>query len=213
MKISLTAVARTVGITALVGMSVTGCHSTAKPAAEQSGSSTTASSTASGSASSSAPSSAVDQAADYSALLIKGTDINAPEVFTAGPPVQNPDGKPGVATTFSNPDGSHKIVDTILILPDAAAAAGALESAKTALATSVVEGNGAAAPAETGAAGTTVAGNSPDGSKSVTVLLFTEGKAFTTLEFDGPVNVSVPLDFVNDVAQKQHAAIKSGLPG
>ena len=213
MQMSMTAVARMVGITALVGVSVTGCHSAAKPAAEQAGSSTVDSSTPSSSASNSASSSAVAQPADYSNLLIKGSDINAPEVFTASPPVQNPDGKPGVATTFSNPDGSHRIVDTILILPDPSAAASALESAKAALARSVVEGNGAPAPAEAGSAGTTASGNSPDGAKSVTVLLFTEGKAFTTLEFAGPLNVAVPMDFVTDVGQKQHTAIRDGLPG
>ena len=58
-----------------------------------------------------------------------------------------------------------------------------------------------------------VSGTSPDKSKSVTVLLFTEGKAFVTLEFDGPADSLPPQDFVNDVAQKQDAAVKKGLAG
>ena len=58
-----------------------------------------------------------------------------------------------------------------------------------------------------------VAGTSPDKSKAVTVLLYTEGKAFVTLEFDGPTDSLPPQDFVNDVAQKQDAAIKKGLGG
>jgi hypothetical protein len=46
-----------------------------------------------------------------------------------------------------------------------------------------------------------------------TVLLFTEGKAFTNLEFDSPPNDPVPPQFVTDVGQKQDAAIKNGLHG
>jgi hypothetical protein len=36
--------------------------------------------------------------------------------------------------------------------------------------------------------GTLFSGSSPDQSKSVTVVMFTQGKAFTTLEFDGAPN-------------------------
>jgi hypothetical protein len=206
MRISVMAVAGMVGASALVGVTVAGCNSNSKSSTASSGSA--ASTTTSGS--SSASSSAQAQPADYTGLLIKATDINAPEIFTASPPIQNPNGNAGVATTFSNPDGSHLIGDTILILPDPSAAASALDSAKAALGGSV---SGTPGPADVGTGGTTVSGNSPDGSKSVTVLLFTEGRAFTTLEFDGPPNAAVPPDFVTDVGQKQVTAIKSGLPG
>jgi len=204
MKISVMAVAGVVGATALVGVTVAGCNSNSQPATAPSGSAapTTASS-------SPAPSSAQAQPADYTQLLIKATDINAPEAFTASPPMQNPNGHPGVATSFSNPDGTHVIGDTILVLPDPSAAASALDSAKTALGGSV---NGTPGPVDIGSGGTTVSGNSPDGSKSVTVVLFTQGRAFATLEFDGPADAAVPPDFVTDVGQKQVAAIKNGLP-
>ena len=43
--------------------------------------------------------------------------------------------------------------------------------------------------------------------------MFTEGKAFVTLEFDGPVDSLPPEDFVTDVSQKQDAAVKKGLGG
>ncbi|MEI6252961.1 MAG: hypothetical protein WCP30_09170 [Mycobacteriaceae bacterium] len=201
MKNSMTAVAGVVGVTVLVGLSVSGCQTESK----QSGSGTSSSS-----ASSSASSSVSAQPADYTALLIKDTDIKAPEVFTASPPLQNPNGKPGAATSFSNPDSTHVIGDTILILPNASDAAGVLEAAKKALPDAVA--NATPEPVDVGTGGVTVSGNSPDGSKSVTVLLFTEGKAFTTLEFDGPPDQPAPPDFVIDVAQKQHAAIKNGLP-
>jgi hypothetical protein len=58
-----------------------------------------------------------------------------------------------------------------------------------------------------------VSGTSPDGSHAVTVLLFTEGKAFTNLEFDSPANDPVPAGFVAGVGQKQDTAIKNGLHG
>jgi hypothetical protein len=142
--------------------------------------------------------------------LINATDITAPEEFTASPPVQNPDGQAGVSTSFSNSDGSHVITVTILILPDPAAAAGALDSSKAQLAGSLGR---PPQPSDVGTGGTTVSGKSPDGSKSVTALLFTEGRAFATLKFDGPPIAAAPPDFVADVGQKQAAAIKTGLPG
>src|SRR5258705_1917333 len=198
-------VAGVVGASALVTVTVAGCNSDSKSSTAPSGSA--ASTTAS---SSSASSSAQAQPADYTELLIKATDIDAPENFTASPPTQNPNGKAGVATAFSNPDGSHVIGDTILILPDPSAAASALDSAKAALGGSV---SGTPGPSDIGTGGTTASGNAPDGSKSVTVLLFTEGRAFTPLEFDGPLDAAAPPDFVTGVGQKQVAAIKNRLPG
>ena len=103
------------------------------------------------------------------------------------------------------------IGDTILILPDASDAAGVLAAAKAALPDNIA--NPTPEPVDIGTGGVTASGNSPDGSKSVTILLFTEGKAFATLEFDGPPDQPAPTDFVTDVAQKQHAAIKKGCPG
>lgn len=204
MKKSVVAVAGVLGASALAGMTVAGCHSssTSSTASSTSAASSTASSSA-------ASSSAQAQPTDYTALLIKATDINAPEVFTASPPIPNPNGKAGAATSFSNPDGTHVIGDTILVLPDPSAAAGVLDAAKTALGGSV---SGTPGPTDIGTGGTLVSGNSPDGSKSVTVLLFTQGRAFATLEFDGPANAAVPPDFVTDVGQKQVTAIKTGLP-
>jgi hypothetical protein len=67
--------------------------------------------------------------------------------------------------------------------------------------------------AEVGVGGVTISGLSPDRSKGVTVLLFTEGKALVTLEFDGPSFALAPQEFVTDVGQKQDEAIKKGLGG
>jgi hypothetical protein len=43
-------------------------------------------------------------------------------------------------------------------------------------------------------------------------LLFTEGRVFVTLEFDGAPDDPVPPDGVIDVGGKQDAAVKNGLP-
>jgi hypothetical protein len=153
---------------------------------------------------------ALAQPSDYTGLLIRASDIAAPESFTAAPPISNPDGQPGAMTTFSDPNGTHVIVDSIQILPDPAAAVRALETAK---ATTDGYVHGVPEPIAVGTGGTTISGPSPDGSKGVTVLLFTEGRAFAELEFDGPPDALVPPDFVTDVGQKQDTAIKRGLAG
>jgi hypothetical protein len=156
-------------------------------------------------------SSAAVKPADYAKLLIQATDIVAPEPFKASPPTENPNGQPGVATTFSTEDGIHVIHDTIQVLADGAAATNALNAAKGAQANTVKHPS--TQPANIGIGGTTVTGNALDHSKGVTILMFTEGKAFVTLQFDGPVDSLAPPDFVNDVGQKQDAAVKKGLGG
>ena len=204
MRISQTVVAGAAAATVLA-VSVAGCGGNKTSSPSKSGSATSATST-----SSSAPTSSVHPT-DYAGLLIQATDINAPEPFNASPPTNNPNGQPGVATTFSTQDGSHVIRDTIQVLADPAAATNALNSAKAG------QGNTIKDPqtdsSNVGAGGTTLSGNSPDGSKGVTILLFTEGRALVTLEFEGPPGMLPPPDFVLDTGQKQDAAVKKGLGG
>jgi hypothetical protein len=194
MRISLTLVAGVAVATALAGVSAVACGSHSKPSTAKSGSA----------------SSAPAHSNDYTALLIKASAINAPETFTASPPIKNPNGQLGAATTFSDQDRTHAIIDTIQILSDPAAAANALNAAKAARSESL---RGKPVPINVGAGGTTISGSSADRSKGVTVLLFTQGKALATLEFDGPSYVLAPSDFVTDVGQKQDTAIKQGLAG
>jgi hypothetical protein len=220
MRISLTALAGVLAATTLA-VSVAGCGSTPSSSTTKSGSATSATSaTTTGSA---GPSSAAPaQPSDYTGLLIQVADLDAPIPFTAGPPTNNPDGQPGVAITFSSqaqPEDQNGLTvkevhvrDTIRVLPDPAAATTALNSAKT--------GQGSVAndpktdSANVGTDGTVLSGKSPDGSKGVTVLLFTEGRAFVTLEFVGPVDdPPPPPDWVTEVGQKQDAAVKKGFGG
>lgn len=204
MRISHTAIAGLAAAAALTA-SVTGCagKSTAPPSTSKSAGAPTSSSSAPASSSASA------QPGGYAGLLIQASDIDAPIPFTGSPPTANPNGQPGVATTFSTDDGSRVIKDTILVLADPAAATGALNAAKSGPAIK----NPTTQPSSVGTGGTTLLGNSPDGAKGVTLLLFTEGKAFVTLEFDGPRDMLAPPNFVTDVGQKQDAAVKKGLGG
>lgn len=193
-----------VAATAIV-ITTAGCGgSTSTSASTEASTSKSASSTSA--TSSAAP--ATEQ--DYSGLLIPAEDVVAPgDTFTAQEPTVNPAGNPGVATVFSNADDTREIGDTIFVLPDAAAAATAFQGAVGAFASSVTGGTAEAAPV--GTAASMISGMSPDGAKAVTVLVFTEGTAFVTLQFDSLPDDPVPTEFVLDVAQKQDEAIKAGL--
>jgi hypothetical protein len=195
MRISRPVIAGVIVASMLTGASVAGCSSHSKSSTPPSGSTT---------------STHAAQPGDYTSLLIKASDIDAPEPFTASPPVKNPNGQQGATTTFTDQDHSHTIIDTIQITLDPAAAANELDSAKAVHHEALL-----AKPlsADVGVDGATISGTSPDHSKGVTVLLFTEGKAFVTLEFDGPSFALAPPDFVLDVGHKQDDAIKKGLGG
>jgi hypothetical protein len=210
MKTPVIALAGLTAAAALVGMSATGCSSKSdKATTSSSSSSASATSTSSAGSQSSSPEA---ESGGYAKLLIKAEDIALPgDTFTAAPPTENPNGKSGVATVFSNQGDTREIGDTIMVLPDAAGAATALDGARSSLGSAVTGGD--AQPAAVGEGGTIVSGTSPDGSKSVTVLVFSEGKAFVTLEFDGKPEDPVPPAFATDLGQKQDAAIKSGLAG
>jgi hypothetical protein len=207
MRISQPMVAGVAAATVLA-LSVAGCGSNKAPSPTKSGSAT---SSTSAPAPSSSASSAPAQPNDYTGWLIQATDIDAPVPFTGTPPTNNPNGQPGAATTFNTQDNTHIIKDTIQVLPDPGAATNALNAAKSG------QGNAIKHPTteatKVGTDGTVVSGNSPDNAKGIAVLLFTEGNAFVTLEFDGPPDTLPPPDFINDVGQKQDAAVKKGLGG
>jgi hypothetical protein len=199
MEIARVTVAGWALATLVVGAVTTGCG-TGNNASSPS-SSASVSSAASGTAAPSA------QPTDYSALLIKPSDIRD---FTAPqPPVLNPNGAPGVQQLFANSDNSRRIGDAILIVADAATAAAGLENTKGNYGSKVT---GIWQPADVGSNGVIITGNSPDNSQAVTVLLFTEGKALVSMEFDGAPNEPIAPDVAKDIGRKQDAAIKSGLP-
>lgn len=205
MRTSRTVIAGVAATTALA-VSVAGCGGNKpQPSPSKSGSATSAPSSPSSAPASSAPA----QPNEYAKLLIAPSDINAPVPFTAAPPTGNPNGQPGVTTTFKDDDGSHAIKVTIGVYDDPDSATNALNEAKGQQGGVIKDPS--TQPSNIGSGGTMLMGNTPDRSKGVVILLFTEGKAFATLEFDGPTDTLAPPEFVNDVGQKQDAAIKKGL--
>lgn len=211
MRISRALIAGVAATTALA-VSVAGCGNNKwQPSTSKTGSPTSATSATSGASSAPPSSAAPAQPNDYARLLIQASDISAPVPFTGAPPTSNPNGQPGVATTFKDDDGSHAIKVTIAVYDDPEAATNALNAAKGQQGGAVKDPT--TQPSNVGTGGTMLMGNAPDRSKGVVILLFTEGRALATLQFDGPTDTLAPPDFVSDVGQKQDAAIKKGLGG
>jgi hypothetical protein len=155
-----------------------------------------------------APTSKTAAASDYSNLLIKPDAIGVPdETYTARPPTLNPHGVPGASTAFVNQADTRAVGSTIFVLPTADVATESLNKATQALGTVI---NGATAhPAPVGANGTTASGRSPDESKAVTVVMFTEGRTFAVLKFDAVQGDAIPAPLTTQVAQRQDAQIKA----
>jgi hypothetical protein len=187
------------GATVLV-VGLTGCTATGPtPNPPLSTPSTTASST---------PTSAA--APDFKKLLIEPGDISdTSDTFAIRSTTVNPDGRHGVNAFFVNQDDTRAISVTILILPDPAAASTALNATVDSIGTAVIGGE--PEPAPVGTDGCVVSGTAPDGSKALTVLLFTEGRAVVRLEFGSAAGDPTSAQFVTDVGQKQQIAIRTGL--
>jgi hypothetical protein len=146
---------------------------------------------------------------DYSALLVNPNDVTDSTAYSASAPVQNPNNQQGVSAVYTHRDSTRQITETVLVLPDAAAATGAMNASQAEMANRIA--NAKTQPVQVGTGGTLLAGSSPDGTKSVSVLLFTQGNAAATVEFDGPPGDPAPTEFVEDLGQKQDAAIKNAV--
>jgi hypothetical protein len=128
--------------------------------------------------------------------------------YSAGAPIQSPDGQVGVTTVYTHRDGSRQIKNTILVFPDAGAASAAMDGYD--VTQRVV--NGKTQSAAVGNKGTVVSGTSPDGTQAVSVLRFVEGNTLTMVEFAGSPRDPAPIDFIVDYGQQQDAALKGGPP-
>ena len=207
-----------VASTLVVGVAVTGCGSDKSSAPSSTTSSATSStSSSSASPSSAAPSSsgAAGQPSDYNNLLIKPTDIVVPgDTFSllTSSPLASPGGVSGL---FTNQGNSRSVDIGIFVYPDAGAAIQARDMTVTGLTDpDIGVKGGTPTPVDVGNGGTMAVGTTtkPDGPKSKASVIFAEGKATVTINFESPANDPVPQDFVLDVAHKQDAAIKAGLP-
>ncbi|BBY65479.1 hypothetical protein [Mycolicibacterium helvum] len=148
---------------------------------------------------------------DYTRLLLQAGDISATgDAYVAQPPTANPDTRPGAEVLIVNQEQTKAVSILIVALDSPAAGPSALAEAQASLAKSV--NPGPPRPSIVGTGGTVVSGNSPDGAKSVTVLLFTEGSTLARIEFDGLPGKPADADFVTNVGQKQAIALRVGLP-
>jgi hypothetical protein len=146
---------------------------------------------------------------DYSALPIHPNDVTDSTAYVLAPVTLIPNGQPGVEAIYTHRDSTRQIKNTILVLPDPAAATAALSQAQGNVANLMA--NEKTQPVQVGTGGTLLSGTSPDGSKSMSVLLFTEGNTATTVEFDGPANDPVPTDMAVEFGQRQDRAIVNAL--
>ncbi|WP_156618625.1 hypothetical protein [Mycobacterium sp. 852013-51886_SCH5428379] len=149
--------------------------------------------------------------ADYTSLLITAEDIDAPVEFIAEPAKLNPDGTQGAEQVFATADKAATITINIFVMDNPEQA--------TALKAKTLEGmgtinTGTPEPAPIGSDGTVVNGTTPDGSRGSSALMFTEQNTFTTISFDSaPGDTSAPPpDFIDQIGNKQLAAIQEGLP-
>lgn len=149
------------------------------------------------------------QPSDYGFLLIKSNDVGG-GLTAPQSPMLNPNNAPGVAQLFANADSSRRLWDTITVAADPSAAAAELASTQGGYNGKVT---GSWQPLAVGANGVTISGTSPDNSQAMTVLAFTEGRALITLEFDSAPTDPIDPALALDVAHKQDAAVKAGLPG
>jgi hypothetical protein len=203
-----------VGLTAtaiLVSATLVACGGDkSTPATSTSSSSSTASSSAAASSSTTASASPSAGQTDYNSLLITPGDVG-PSASVDGPPIANPGGLTGVGQTFKNPDGMRTIVDTIAVYPDAAGAAPMIPAMKDELAKKI---NGAQQPIDIGTNGFMAAGVAADPSKQMEIseVVFIEGRTVVDLESDCTAGNPTPNGVMLDLARKQDAAIKKGLP-
>jgi hypothetical protein len=148
---------------------------------------------------------------DYTNLVVPVADISAvsPEPFSIAKPPSPTVGSPGAQASFTDSTGARVIFINVFVQPDAAAAVNAMNGTLGSVNSAVA---GDPQPIAVGDGGTLIAGAAPDNAKSVSVLAFTEGKASVTLQFEGPPDDAVPVDFATAVAQAQADTIKKNLP-
>ena len=153
--------------------------------------------------------SAAPLSGDFSNLTVDPNVVTDSTAFSAATTVLDPDGQPGVSTIYAHRDGTRQITNNVLVLPDTASATSTISGFQAGLGGKIA--NAKSQPAAAGTGGTLVSGKSRDGTKSVTVLTFTERNTATEIEFDGPANDPAPNDLVTQYGQQQDSAIKTQL--
>lgn len=189
-------------VTIVIGATTSGCGGSNKTSPPSSSATTSSSSTV-------VTGPPPGQPTDYGSLLINPSDVGG-GLTAPQSPMLSPNNAPGAAQLFANADSSRRVWDTIVVTADTVAAAAELATNKAGYAGKV---SGTWQPVDVGINGTMVSGSSPDNSQAMTVLLFTEGKAAVTLEFDSAPGDPFDPAVVTDIGRKQDAALKKRLPG
>jgi len=141
---------------------------------------------------------------DYTSWVIDPNVVVDTLAYTADAPAPNPGGLPGATVVYNHRDG-RTITDSVWMLADPAAATAAVAQAQS----TVTILNPKMEPVAVGTGGQLISGTSPDGTKSRSLLSFTEGKAASTIEFTGPLNDPVPTEVAIEIGGAQDALIKS----
>jgi len=122
---------------------------------------------------------------DYTVLLVNPNEVWDSTAYSAGAPVLNPNNQPGVEVVYTHRDGSRQITETVWVLGDPASATAAMNAAQSDAAGQIA--NETTQAVQVGTGGTMLSGTSADGSKAVSVVLFTQGNTASAIKFTGPV--------------------------
>lgn len=148
---------------------------------------------------------------DFAALLLQAGDLSdTDDTFALRSSKEDPNGLHGASALFVNQDDTRAVSVTIANYPNSAVATSTLREAVATAGTVVTGGN--PAPLEVGTDGTVIRGTAPDGAKSVTLALFTEGPMLARLEFDSATGDTTSDRFVTNVAKLQQIALRVGVP-
>ena len=202
----------TIAIAALVCAAAIGCDSSVGPDTGAASTPPATLPTVPSAPTTTSPSAKPDEAKiDYARLLLEPGDLSdAEDTFAARSTTPTgPDGRPGASALFVNQDDTRAISDTIVIYPDAATASSTLRDALPTLGSTIT--GATSRPAPVGTDGTMAVGMSTDGSKAVTLLLFTQGPALVRLEFQSAPGDVTTDQFVVNIGKMQQIALRVGL--
>lgn len=147
---------------------------------------------------------------DYSRLLLQPADVSdGRDTFAVRSKNPGPDGLPGASALLVNIDDTRAISNTLIIYPDAQTATATLRGGLPQIDMMVT--GGAPQPVPVGADGTMVVGTSADGTKSATLLMFTEGPALAQLKFESALGDVTDESYVVSVGKMQQIALRTGL--
>ncbi|KUI46494.1 hypothetical protein AU198_02520 [Mycobacterium sp. GA-1199] len=152
-----------------------------------------------------------DANVDYSRPLLQASDLSdAEDTFTVASTNPAPGGLPGASALFVNQDDTRAISNTVVVYPDAETATKTLRESIPRLDQVVTDAT--PRPVPVGTDGTIAVGESVDGSKAVTLLLFTQGPALVRLEFQSALGDATTDGFVINIGKMQDIALRVGLP-